>query len=790
MTRHGGDPDDFAWPWPHAADVARYRDVVQGCLWEPRLRQYYGLRLAVSPDALERTAYGRTFVDVVHDETRVEYELYRRTADLLAHHRRRRAEFGGAPAPDAWLRAWALLALACLLWWTAGAWLVDGRGAEWTGRALVGGLLLGALVVAVRPDSRRRVVAAVGLIWSGGAARRLGRRLIARREEWQRALEENGVLPGLEEAAKDLLGPEWEQFLSGESFDGLRELHSPQYVVLSAAEQQLKQRMNQIHGGTIAVCGPRGAGKSTLLRACSTHQQETPRDFSVFVSAPAEYSPHEFLLALFGKVCAGYLDEFGTGVPDLGEYRPRRRRALTAGLHAFRWLVRMALALGAIAAGLYQAALWSREEFVSPQDVDRMRESGADAWASAVGFWQDHPWIVGIPLVYVGLRLLPSFRRPVRAGVSLDERCVRHLARLRTVRNTTTGTSLGLPQVLGAATTASSSTSVSSVPFTFPELVAEYRELLEAIADEVGRWHGVRVVIAIDELDRLGDMETARKFLGQIKAVFGVRNVCYLISVAEDIGAAFARRSLPHRDATDSSIDDTFYVPPRTTGESEQILARRAESLGHPFVLLAHVLSGGIPRDLIRYARRLAGAQHDATQGEERDLIRRVVQEELVNTLEGFRTLLALTDAGPGGGPLMSRLHALVRLLHPAYGADEREIEARLRELAGDVGTAPTGEPARPDGPDPAAPEPDAGGGLRHEVVVCTYFALTLLQVFGRPDLDPRRRRAQSKGPDGELDRLAEARQELAISPYSAHTILDRFRAAWELPRIVPPQLP
>ena len=65
-------------------------------------------------------------------------------------------------------------------------------------------------------------------------------------------------------------------------------------------------------------------------------------------------------------------------------------------------------------------------------------------------------------------------------------------------------------------------------------------------------------------MDRLGTDTQALAFLREIKAILGVPRVYYLISVAEDVGAAFVRRGLPHRDVTDSSLDDIVHVQPRT----------------------------------------------------------------------------------------------------------------------------------------------------------------------------------------------------------------------------------
>ncbi|MFD5776602.1 P-loop NTPase fold protein [Streptomyces fungicidicus] len=767
MVRREPDPEAREWPWDDPGDVRTYQGIVRGCLWDPQVSQYYEARLNLSPDDLWGAAHEPAFVEAAANETRASHDRYRQGAARLAHSWARHAEAGATWLFDGWLRAVAATVIVCLLWWVVDGWQprLLPAGSGWGVMAV---LLLTATVCAARAESRRRAVAGCELLWYGRAVRRQQRQLADLRTLWGRALETDAIFPGLHGAARRLIGPEWAHFLSGETFDGLRDLHNPRYVVNSAAEAQMKLRMNQIEGGTIAVCGPRGAGKTTLLKMCSTEQQDSLRDLAVFIGAPAEYSPHEFLLTLFDEVCTGYLKWSGAGEPDLDVFRPRRRRRMTiavsAGLHALRRLLRLVLALAALFVGLLPAIGWLKGELFSSAGLAFARRSGTSLRDTVVGAWEDHPWIAGFLLVMLGLRLLPPLRQRRRAEPSLDDICVRHLARLHTMQNTTSGLTLALPQFLGIGSGATSARSVSSLPFTFPELVAEYRGLLAGIADEAAR-EGVRVVIAIDELDRLGDTETARRFLGQIKAVFGLRNVYYLVSVAEDVGAAFARRSLPHRDATDSSIDDTFYVPPRTLGESEQILARRASGLGPPsLVSLAHVLSGGIPRDLIRYTRRLVEPNGDSGPRKLEHLARQVIGEELANSLEGFRTLLALMGAGPESGPLMHRLHALARALHSTQRPDEADLEFTIRELVND-------------------PEADA---LRHEVVAFTYFALTLLQVFGRPGFEERRRQGRSKGAEGELERLAEGRRELAVSTYSAQLLLDRFRVAWELPLLTP----
>ena len=80
-------------------------------------------------------------------------------------------------------------------------------------------------------------------------------------------------------------------------------------------------------------------------------------------------------------------------------------------------------------------------------------------------------------------------------------------------------------------------------PQTYPELVGRFREFAESIAQRY------RVVIGIDELDKLESGVKAKQFLNDIKGIFGVRGCYFLVSVSEDAAAAARppRAAVPRR---------------------------------------------------------------------------------------------------------------------------------------------------------------------------------------------------------------------------------------------------
>ncbi|MEW1693795.1 hypothetical protein ACIQOF_38735 [Streptomyces sp. NPDC091265] len=301
-------------------------------------------------------------------------------------------------------------------------------------------------------------------------------------------------------------------------------------------------------------------------------------------------------------------------------------------------------------------------------------------------------------------------------------------------------------------------------------MVENFRDLLRRIATQKAA-RGETVVIAIDEVDRLGSVAQALAFLSEIKAILGVQNVYYLISVAEDVGAKFVRRGLPHRDVTNSSLDDIIHIQPSTLKESRTILAKRCESLPEPYTALAHALSGGILRDLLRYGVQITEMQEKAQSYELTEISRHLILEELSETFAGFRTLLSNQQWSRHNSTVLGAFRTLSGYLRDSCPCTEAALWRALEEFAFyGIGDRP--------GPDLT----DDAGHLVDEASVYAYFSLTLLDIFSSSGLETRTEQAAEHGLDGDLERLADARQELGISPHSARPLIDAIRKAWSLP--------
>ncbi len=290
-------------------------------------------------------------------------------------------------------------------------------------------------------------------------------------------------------------------------------------------------------------------------------------------------------------------------------------------------------------------------------------------------------------------------------------------------------------------------------PVTLPELVDSFRSYSARVAAWQQSGHGGegRVVIGIDEVDKIRDSDRAEAFLNDIKAVFGVPGCLYLVSVSEDAMAGFARRTPSIRGTFDSAFDELVPVGPMAYRQSEQLLFKRLTGVPRPFIALCHVLAGGLPRDLVRAARALIDVTPATGEKPLPDTAGDLIRRDLESLRQASVRQLA-DNAGPG--PLLAALHDS----QWPGGTPRQFIDAAL-ELAGAARDA----------------DSDAIRQLCQELVVSLSFYATALEVFSPAALD----RVVTCLKDRNyaiVDDLAAARYATRVNAGLAHRLLEQYR--------------
>ncbi|MEU5696679.1 hypothetical protein [Actinosynnema sp. NPDC020468] len=557
--------------------------------------------------------------------------------------------------------------------------------------------------------------------WPWAAAAR--QEAVRAHDKWVDALVDQGVVP-LVAALLEGEGPRsYALELPEVSVARLGDVTDPAQYVATGTSAWLARRLRSMSRGAIGIGGPRGVGKSAVLTLFGELRFGARQDdVTVSVSAPTDYGSRDFLVHLFARVC----EEVLADAPAPG--RKSRRWVW--------WLVGVAGAL--VAAGAWR---WSWVAGVA-----------ARGWSWVPGHVREVVVVGGLLVAVspvVGWVWSRVRRRPVEGVVEVARR---HLEALRFLETTTVTRSVTAKPPAVAEFGGQVARQRAAQARTFPELVDDFREFLEFL---VWRTPGARVVVCVDELDKIGSGVEAERFLNDIKAVFGVQGCFFLVAVSDDAMASFSRGSLAVRTVFDSAFDRVVTVRRFELGDTRRLLVRRVSRLPEPFVWLCHVLSGGLPRDL----NRVVWSLHDLhTAGADLPgLARELVRQDVEAVTEAL--LVRLADAVDGPGVRLRQWVVEVPRLGLTSAAFAAHREVVLYRV-----------------------EADELRAVHEQARAYLHYAAAVLRVFGEDPAGVAARLAGVADERNPLCHLARARARLAWDPVSGTALVDDFRRFERIP--------
>jgi hypothetical protein len=546
------------------------------------------------------------------------------------------------------------------------------------------------------------------------------------------------------------------------SAPGLSEITSRQRLIPTQSLQAIWRLSRDMSSGSIGVSGPRGVGKTTLLRYfCDpSFESATGSDQGIFaaddvrcmVSAPVNYDARDFTLHVFSKLCT---EVIGSGAAR--HMRPRRfgpsKQIRTFGPLAM--VAALAIAVSSVPVRDWPRALGS-----------------LSAWTTGVAL------LGGIVLV-VSLADWWSLRKTGRPQEEqqklLDE--ARHWQEsIRYAHTFTAGSSgsLGLPRALQVGI--SRSHQVQEIPITLPELVEAMRDFATRVIRErqkFSSWYAEiskrsplssgypeihdlkpRIVIGVDEIDKM-DSESAKRFLNDIKAIFGMPDCLYLVSVSDEALDIYEQRVLFGRTAFDSAFDEIARVQPLDFESCTRLLRRRIAGIPESVIAFCQVMSGGVPRDIIRAARSVLDAR---IRGHEK--VRDIVLDLVIAEIQILKRTCISEIARLEGG--LARLPSAV--LRPDWpGRTAEDIATSIGDYSEDE-------------------------ELPFKFHVGLYFYSTVTDVFSTK-LAETIKLLRSYQPEGEsgIDQLVQARNAISINPAVAWQMISDFRSTRGLRAIKEP---
>ncbi|GAA0493046.1 hypothetical protein Ade02nite_69890 [Paractinoplanes deccanensis] len=546
--------------------------------------------------------------------------------------------------------------------------------------------------------------------------------------------------------------PSYETALVVERPEGLSQSFDPLYEIPTSATLRLRALIDAMPGGSIGVAGPRGVGKSTVLGSFCAHQRTEP-GLRVLVSAPVEYSPREFLLHLYAQICRTVIVQSGGRVtpPDPIDALVAARSKLAS------FAIAAAIGIG----GLFMFAF------------------------SAFGYPVNTGQALATVLIAVALALaaqtwsrFPS-RKPPTLGEGVSELEAAARDRLyeiqfqQSISGEWTGT-IKLP--VGAESGHKRASGFVRQPKNLPDIVDEVRQFLMLIAKDQAGDPKARLIIGIDELDKIENDARAQQFLNDIKSIFGVPGCHFLVSVSEDAMASFERRGLPFRDVFDSAFDEIISIDYLSFHESSDLLSRRTTEIAVPFKGLSFCVSGGLPRDLIRTTRTMVDLATDTSQSPKlADVTTRLVERELRGKAGAVTAAIRKIDAEPITSRLILWCDSIAE-----HVSDTRRFQHAVADIAGLCLSAA-----------PDAPDESSRAALRRlvrEIACYALYCATLVEFFaGTRHATPCWRQALTSADDRGFDALARIRRAMSLNPMVGWEMIGRFRAAWDMTPIAAP---
>jgi hypothetical protein len=323
------------------------------------------------------------------------------------------------------------------------------------------------------------------------------------------------------------------------------------------------------NGGAFGLYGPRGSGKSWLMRR-AIHEADSRGGMGLWFPCPSDYDPSDFLSSLSDNLANAVEHRF-----IQGEWRVRWRRQAQ-----FLLAVLVAILIAVQVAAYYA-------------HVGLNRAWMHWMWIGVSVFIVAWLLLVLIALTFPTRRVINTSHQLAREATALRER-IRYTTALKL--NSEVGVSGG-SKVAGSLKR-STERALAERPTTVASLVFDFRKLAERIVATIQQ----PLVIGIDELDKVEDPEAVRKLLRDIKGIFEITGVFFLVSVSEEAANALQLGPLQGRGRNEfnSSFYTVLELPPLSPAEVMSAVKARGGTADDQRAQLLCLLSGGNWREMVR----------------------------------------------------------------------------------------------------------------------------------------------------------------------------------------------
>lgn len=369
----------------------------------------------------------------------------------------------------------------------------------------------------------------------------------------------------------------------------------------------LRESVSNLPKGSIGVTGERGAGKTAMMKQLKEDLDLPSQSgyLTVWMSAPTSVNERELPISILAKLatCVGEKLSGNKSWPDYPS-----SESLRLNNHYQRWTCRGVYAfIVALAAGMI--SLIPTTIFSLPLTNIQSLKDYSKVLSALFVFCSVSCFLYRARYCFTRSYFFKprnsseenSDKIVSKADQPLVSASVNLLEELWYERKDTLSSDVSLSWG-GASIGSRSGMEKTREPFTLPHLIDMWREYVEQITPN--RFN--KVIIFIDEIDKLGGRTQIEQFMRVLKALYDAPNVFFIVSISKDAYEWFHERHSPTKDRNifDSSLSYMFFVQLQRVDDLEKLLSVRVvgQELPTPVVQLIWVLSNGNPREAQRLA--------------------------------------------------------------------------------------------------------------------------------------------------------------------------------------------
>lgn len=397
--------------------------------------------------------------------------------------------------------------------------------------------------------------------------------------------------------------------LKVESYKGLSEIFHPDYEISTPMIKELNSMLKNTSGGTFGLAGPRGVGKSTIINILCEKNKDVDgkKVLAIKIPAPVDYIGREFILNLFSVLCQRFLEinniQYAWSPPEIHKRQNDNITNINLSILFF---------------GLFLISTYyypNTQFLFSEMELKRSLVLTTGVLLSTISasmLFITHIHKTSEVLSKFSKRALDKFKQIDNDDiVKLSFEIHRWMGQIKFQQSFTSDVTGNIKSPsIGIESGFKNAYTLANQQLSLPEITHGFMSIVKLLSIKY------KVIIGIDELDKIESDEKAQRFLNDIKSLFGIENCFFFISISESALSSFEQRGFAFRDTFDSCFDHIIHVNYLDYDLTKSLINRRVIGIPESFLAFAYCMSGGLPRDLIRIARDLCKIQSVRSEDE------------------------------------------------------------------------------------------------------------------------------------------------------------------------------